>query len=219
MSTFVEAIKKDDRATVERELAADPSLAQGEENGTSLVLLAAYHRKPEIARLLADRKGTLSIFEAAAVGDVPRVEELIGEDASLAKACAPDGFHPLGLAAFFRHPAVVELLLARGADVRAVSKNTLRVTALHSTVADGGHAAVAKMLVRAGADVNARQQQGWTPLHGAADSDDRETVELLLGHGADPTAIHDGGKTALDIAREKGHAEVIEVLDAAARRS
>lgn len=214
MSTFVEAIKKGDRVAVERELAADPSLAQGEENGMSLVLLAAYHRKPEIARLLADRKRTLSIFEAAAVGDVPRVEELIGGDASLANACAPDGFHPLGLAAFFRQPAVVELLLARGADVRAVSKNPLRVTALHSAVADGGHAAIGRMLVHAGADVNARQQLGWTPLHGAADSGVRETVELLLEHGADLAATHDGGKTALDIAREKGHAGVVAVLEA-----
>ncbi len=215
MSKFVEAIKKGDRVAVERELAADPSLAQCEENGTSLVLLAAYHREPEIARLLADRKGTLSIFEAAAVGDAPRVEELIGEDASLANACAPDGFHPLGLAAFFRQTAVVELLLAHGADVRAVAQNPMQVTALHSAVADGGHAAIAKMLVRGGADVNARQQHGWTPLHGAADSGDRETVELLLEQGADLAATHDGGKTALDIAREKGHAEIIATLEAA----
>ncbi len=214
MSTFVEAIKKGDRVAVERELAADPSLAQSEENGTSVVLLAAYHREPEIAKLLAEGKGTLSIFEAAAVGDVPRVEELIGEDASLANACAPDGFHPLGLAAFFRQPAVAGLLLARGADVRAASKNPMQVTALHSAVADGGHAEIAKMLVRAGADVNARQRHGWTPLHGAADSGDRETVELLLAHGADLAATHDGGKTALDIAREKGHTRIVDALEA-----
>lgn len=219
MSTFVEAIKSGDRATVERELAADPSLAQGEENGTSLVLLAAYHRKPEIAKVLAARKGALSIFEAAAIGDVPRVQELLGDDASLANACAPDGFQPLGLAAFFRQPEVVELLLARGADVRAVAQNPFRVTALHSAVADGGHAAVATMLVRAGADVNARQQHGLTPLHGAADSGDRLTVELLLEHGADPAATHDGGKTALDIAREKGHLDVIKAMEAAGRRT
>jgi len=217
-STFVEAIKKGDRAAVERELTADPSLARSDESGTSVVLLAAYHGQPEIARLLAERKGDLSIFEAAAVGDLARVHEILDADRSLASAYAPDGFHPLGLAAFFRQPAVVELLLARGADVRAASKNPMQVTALHSAVADGGHAAIAKALVRAGADVNARQRHGWTPLHGAADSGDRETVHLLLEHGADPAAIHDGGKTALEIAREKGHAEIIEVLEAAGRR-
>ena len=99
--------------------------------------------------------------------------------------------------------------------MRAASKNPLQVTALHSAVADGGHAEIAKMLVRAGADANARQRHGWTPLHGAADSGDRELVELLLEHGADPDAKHQEGKSALDIAREKGHAEIIETLEAA----
>lgn len=217
MSSFVEAIKKGDRATVERQLTADPSLAQSEENGTPVILLAAYHGEPEIAKLLATGKGTLSIFEAAATGDVPRAQELLDADPSLASAYAPDGFHPLGLAAFFHQPAVVELLLARGADVRAPSKNPMQVTALHSAVADGGHAEIAKMLVRAGADVNARQRHGWTPLHGAAESGDRKTVGLLLEHGADLTATHDGGKTALDLAREKGHIEISETLEAGGR--
>lgn len=218
MSTFVEAITSGDRASVERELAADPSLAQGEENGTSVVLLAAYHGKPEIAALLADRKGELSIFEAAAVGDLDRVQELLDADPSLASAYAPDGFFPLGLAAFFRHADVVDHLVAKGADVRAVAKNPMRVTALHSAVADGGDRRIAKALIAAGADVNAKQRHGWTPLHGAAHSGDHEIVQLLLERGADPSATHDEGKTALDLARESSHAVVVALLDADAAR-
>lgn len=217
MNTLIEAIRRGDRDAIERRLAADPSLAQGEEEGTSLVLLAAYHGQPEIASLLAERKGELSIFEAAAVGDVARVKQHLDADPSLVSAYAPDGFHPLGLAAFFRRPEVVELLLARGADVRAASKNPMQVTALHSAVADGGHPGIARMLVRAGADVNARQRHGWTPLHGAADSGDRETVELLLANGADPDATHQEGKTALDLAREKGHTDVVSILEERSR--
>ena len=218
MSTFVEAIKMGDRRTVERELAVDPSLAHGEESGTSVVLLAAYHGRPEIATLLAGRKGDLTIFEAAAVGDLVRVQEHVERDPSLVSAYAPDGFFPLGLAAFFRHAEVADHLIAKGADVRAVAQNPMQVTALHSAVADGGDRRIAKALITAGADVNAKQRHGWTPLHGAADSGDRELVELLLQRGADPAATHDGGKTALDIARENGHAEVVEVLRATDRR-
>lgn len=218
MSTLVDAIKTGDRVAVERQLAADPTLAHGQENGTSVVLIAAYRGQPEIAKLLAERKGELTIFEAAAVGDLAQLRAHVERDPSLVSAYAPDGFFPLGLAAFFRHAEVADQLIAIGADVRAVAKNPMQVTALHSAVADGGDRRIARALITAGADVNARQRHGWTPLHGAADSGDREIVELLLQRGADPAATQDGGKTALEIAREKGHAEIIEVLEAAGRR-
>ena len=173
MSAFFEAIKKGDRAAVERELAADPALARAEEDGVSAVLLATYYGREEVAQLLAKRKGDLTIFEAAAVGDLAQVKAHVGRDPSLVSAYAADGFFPVGLAAFFRRPEVVDYLIAQGADVKAVAKNPMRVTALHSAVADGGNSRIAKALVEAGADVNAKQRHGWTPLHGAAHSGDR----------------------------------------------
>ena len=218
MSAFFEAIKKGDRAAVERELAADPALARAEEDGVSAVLVATYYGKEELAQLLARRKGDLTIFEAAAVGDLAQVRAHVQRDPSLVNAYAADGFFPLGLAAFFRRPEVVDYLIAQGGDVKAVAKNPMQVTALHSAVADGGHARIARALVEAGADVNAKQRHGWTPLHGAAHSGDVELVELLLGRGADPDAKHQEGKTALDLARENGHAAVAELLEGRAAR-
>ena len=216
MSAFFEAIKKGDRAAVERELAADPALARAEEDDVSAVLVATYYGKEELAQLLAKRKGDLTIFEAAAVGDLAQVKAHVERDTSLVSAYSPDGFFPVGLAAFFRRPEVVDYLIAKGADVKAVAKNAMQVTALHSAVANGGDSRIARALVAAGADVNAKQRHGWTPLHGAAHSGDRELVELLLSRGADPEAKHDEGKTALDLARENGHAEVVALLEARA---
>jgi len=213
MSALFEAIKKGDRAGVERELARDPALARAEEDGTSAVLLATYYGKEELAQILAKRKGDLTIFEAAALGDLAQVKAHVERDPSLLSAYAADGFFPLGLAAFFRRPDVVDYLIAKGADVKAVAKNPMQVTALHSAVADGGNSRIAKALVAAGADVNAKQRHGWTPLHGAAHSGDRELVELLLARGADPGVKHQEGKTALDLAREKGHSGVVTLLE------
>ena len=218
MSAFFEAIKKGDRAAVERELQADPSLAGTEEDGTSAVLCATYYGKHDIAALLAERKGELTVFEAAAVGDLPQVRAHVERDPALVNAYASDGFFPLGLAAFFRRPEVVDYLIGKGADVSAVAKNPMQVTALHSAVADGGHAGIARALVAAGADVNAKQRHGWTPLHGAAHSGDRELVELLLARGADPSVRHQEGKTALDLAREQGHTAVVAALERALAR-
>ena len=53
------------------------------------------------------------------------------------------------------------------------------------------------MLLGAGAETNARDQKGNTPLHFAASSGEHKLVEVLLAHGADPNAQNDEGKTPL----------------------
>jgi ankyrin repeat protein len=44
-----------------------------------------------------------------------------------------------------------------------------------------------------------------------------ETVRLLLAAGADPFQAY-SGETALDAARERGHAEIAELLEDAMQR-
>jgi uncharacterized protein len=182
----------------------------------SPILDAVYRGKKDVlARLLAERP-TLDIFEAAAVGDAARVRELLDRDPALASAYAPDGFHPLGLAAFFRHRDVLRLLIERGADVAAPARNPLAVTALHSAVAtdvadvDLG---MVEALLAAGAPVNAPHQGGGTPLHTVAFTGNAEVARMLLERGADPLVRTDDGKTAIDIARERGHEDVVRLLE------
>lgn len=220
MDEYFTAIKKGDRAAVARHLAADSSLASAKDrDGLSALLTALYHEEPEVAALILARKPPLDVFEAAAAGDLARVKELVEREGALASAYSPDGFFPLGLAAFFRRPAVVEYLLAKGADVSAQARNPMQVTALHAAVADGGHPGIARALIEAGAAVNMKQRHGWTPLHGATHSGDRATVELLLSRGADVNAANDEGKTALALAREHGHPDIARLLEATGARA
>jgi ankyrin repeat protein len=208
------AIRAGDQATVDRILAADPAAASARgPDGVSAILTAVYHGNAAALAALRATGVPLDIFEAAAVGDEGRVRALLAEDPSRARAFSADGFHPLGLAAFFGHVAVLRTLLAAGADVRAPSRNAMAVTALHSAVADGGNTESALALIAAGADPNARQRHGWTPLHGAAESGDSAVVEALLAAGADPTLAHDGGKRPADLARAAGHAALAERLE------
>ena len=50
--------------------------------------------------------------------------------------------------------------------------------------------------------MNARGDQGYTPLHYAARMNNTDVAELLLKQGADATLKDDRGRTPLDIARE-----------------
>jgi ankyrin repeat protein len=181
----------------------------------SPILDALYHgRTDQAERLLAQAApDSLTIHEAAAMGVVPRLARLLDQDPSEVNAWSSDGFQPLALAAFFGRPAAVELLLARGAEVSTPARHAFHVTPLHAALA-GPTPDVARALVAAGADVNARQQGGVTPLQEAAANGAPDLVRLLLEHGADPGATDDTGRTAADWARERGRTAVLELLGA-----
>jgi len=64
-------------------------------------------------------------------------------------------------------------------------------------------------LLEKGANVNAHDGGGWTPLDYAASSNDAAIAALLIDHGAGVNAVENGGKTALQIAHED-HASSVE---------
>lgn len=212
---FLDAVKKGDRAAVERMLDADPSLVSAkDESGTSAVLLAHYYGKPEVAAALLSHAPQLDVFEAATAGDAARVRELVDADRSLVDAVARDGYSPLGLAAFFKRTDVVKAPLERGAKP-SVSSRDQGFAPLHSAVATDAGAATAeivRLLLEAGADPNAKSHEGGTPLHSAAFTGDLEIAELLLAYGADPNATDPKGLTPLDVARDRRNVEVAALL-------
>src|SRR6266542_4922197 len=212
---FLEAVKKGDRAAVDRMLEADPSLASTkDESGTSAVLLAHYHGKADVAATLLSRAPALDVFEAATAGDERPVTALVHTDRSLANAVARDGYSPLGLASFFKRRDVVKALLERGAQPNVPSRDQ-GFTPLHSAVATDAGASqpeIVRLLLEAGADPNAKSREGGTPLHTTAFTGDTEIAELLLAYGADPNASDQKGHTPLDIARDRRNIEVAALL-------
>ena len=209
MSVF-EAVDAGDLERVRSLAAAEPhALRERDAEGVTPILYARYRNRLELVDALRSLTPELDVWEAAAVGDADRVRELLDADASLLDASAPDGFFPLGLAAFFGHEEVVRLLLERGADPRLVARNDrLQVTALHAAAA-ANHAEIARMVVEAGTPVNATQPGGSTALHAAAQNGNLELVRFLIDHGADRDAQLDDGRTPRDLAADD---EVREAL-------
>jgi ankyrin repeat protein len=170
---------------------------------------ALYQGKTDEAKAIAAARPDLDVLEAAAIGDLERLRALLDEDPSLANAWSDDGFTPLHYAAFFGQPEAAKLLIERGADLEARSTNrefALDAAPLHSAVAARERGTI-EVLLDAGADVNAVQHGGFTPLLEAAQSGQAEVVELLLERGADPDAKLDDGRTATDLARSAESAD------------
>ena len=68
------------------------------------------------------------------------------------------------------------------------------------------------MLLKHGADPNARQEKGFVPLHDAAAHGEQAVLQLLVEHGARVDARTDDGKAPYDLAIARGQREVAEWL-------
>ena len=70
----------------------------------------------------------------------------------------------------------------------------------HRHVPDGWLPTVKFLVEELGADVNARDHQGYTPVHHAAARGDNELIEYFVSKGADVTAVSRRGHTTADLA-------------------
>jgi len=207
-----DAIRQGDTEQVRALLAGNPELALSRTpEGASTVLWAIYTRNADMAPLLLCGRAP-DFFEACALGDAPRVAELVAADRDLANAYSADGFTGLGFAAFFGHEEVARALLTMGANARLAARNALGVSPLHSACASRS-VGVVKLLLEHGADPNAVEGNGLTPLHTAAGNGNREIVTMLLEAGADRALRSSDGSTAADVARAHGQPEIGGELD------
>ncbi len=90
---------------------------------------------------------------------------------------------------------------------------------LHAA-AKSGEAGRIKLLIRHGANVEARMPDRWTPLHAAARRGRSASVEVLLEAGAEPNVTDNAGMTPLHLAAITGDAaSIIALVEAGADRT
>ncbi len=181
--------------------------------------------RPSRTRRFSD---TVELFLAVRAGDrdavkavLDRSPELVNaeegwelDEAALHDLPVPTRATPLIRAAERGDLAMVELLLARGAEVDRDCGCAGREGALWVALV-AGRSRVATRLLTAGADPNRAAFADHTPLHVAAMRGHEDLVALLLEHGADPGCRSRDGATPLDWARAKGHERTAALIERA----
>ncbi len=94
-------------------------------------------------------------------------------------------------------------LLAKAGDI---NRDLLRAAMTGDTDAE-------RALLKAGADANAKDKKGFTPLMMAASDGHTDAVRALLEAGADARATSNFGRTALMSAQTGGHTAVVQLLE------
>lgn len=188
-----------------------------------VVLRPQPHAPPSFPRSRADRFLVLSSLSAARLDSVGSSNDGGG---------GGGGVRAVRLRVFFGGPYLLRLAADAGdaAAVRLILRRQPHLLPFleHQQAAaapDAGeqqwaplHAAAARgdcgELRRLGPEaLAARDREGRTVLHAVAAAGEAEAVAVLVDMGADTSAVDARGRTPLDVARDKGYQEVVDVLE------
>jgi len=161
-----------------------------------LLHLALNLRHYDMARLFIVWGADCTMHAAAALNDVDELDRLLAQSGNITDRDPVWGWTPLTHAAYHDAYQAAVHLIDHGADV---DDNTERDTPL-TLAAKSGRLDMVKLLVGAGADVNARGHAGRTALHEAASYYHVSTVEALLASGANANLLDDDGTLPADLA-------------------
>lgn len=161
---------------------------------------AAYYRARDsvqwLLRAAADVNAPLGrspLSEAAGQADLEMMRWLLEAGAQVNPERSR-GLTPLRAAASSGRLEAVELMLAHGAQMQGVERRGLYP--MEYAIWSHNAPIIVQRLITAGADVNAQDDDGDTPLMLAAAQNDLATVSILLEADADPSFINSNGYSA-----------------------
>ncbi|HVL10010.1 MAG TPA: ankyrin repeat domain-containing protein [Burkholderiaceae bacterium] len=182
--------------------------------GQTPLMLAKEQGFMEIVSLLfAPRpKPELKLHTAAADGDRAAVEAAAAlPDTDINQPDPEHHLTPLRWASFYGRAKIVDLLVARSADVGWMDETGR--TALHDAALNGSADTCNTLLDKLSLQqINHADQQGLTPLHCAAQRGQLSAIQSLLQHGADLHCVDAQGMTPLHHAARNGHLDAVNLL-------
>ncbi|KAJ3353286.1 Palmitoyltransferase Hip14 [Entophlyctis luteolus] len=151
------------------------------------------------------RPEDLNIFQAAQHGFTPRVLHLLDSGAFHVNDVDAEGCSALHWAAINNRVQIVDILLARGADVDIIG-GELQSTPLQ-WAARAGQIQTAALLIQSGADPTRFDKQGYNAMHLASHAGHAFMLLFLAAKGVDCDAPDSMGRTALMWCAYQGNSE------------
>jgi ankyrin repeat protein len=206
-------------------LAAGADVATKCAAGNTPLHYACQHRSVAVVRVLlgagaavdaVNKEGVTPLDAACSHGydDDARVVDALLDSGAQLTIPNNHGYIPLHAAAAGNHIRMATCLLRASSAPEHVNATGHDGSPLHLAVLSG-HGRMVALLLAAGADVEARDAEGFTPLHDAVVKKRLLIVKQLLAAGADPGAVDDIGILPLHIAAQQGHTAILQVLLAA----
>ena len=230
------ACKKGDLSLVETLITHGADLNAKDEHGYAPLMTAVEYGRYEIIKSLIDHgcvKRYFPLHVACTIGDFSLVQTLITNGIDL-NAKDEHGYTPLMTAVEYQRHEIVKLLICNyGCDIKGCFP-------LHVACKVGNLRSI-QTLITHGADLNAKDEHGHTPLMTAVEYQRHEIVKLLIcnygcdikgcfplhvackvgnlrsiqtliTHGADLNALDEHGYTPVMTAVEHGRCEIVKSL-------